>query len=183
MGSLAGRSNRFLAPPTSALLFQRRERSTAYRFPRRSRGRHRISVRPLLPHRPHLPAHTDGKFCHTARTHNTSVPLSSARAAPTSCIQQAHKSTGKSGTMNVSTCRQSVVRNTRCLRRRARRPNTLAQHLMPESKRESLLRSYEAGLAKIYWVSIIVDIRLRRDQGNDFPSASKTHVKQTAVLR
>ena len=40
-------------------------RCTAYRFPRRSRGRHRISVRPLLPHRQHLPAHADGKHSAT----------------------------------------------------------------------------------------------------------------------
>src|ERR1700680_4629692 len=63
----------FGSPLTSALLIHSRERCiayrfppaptaeprrifrcTAYRFPRRSRGRHRISVRPPLPHRQHL---------------------------------------------------------------------------------------------------------------------------------
>jgi hypothetical protein len=105
----------FASHPTSALLIHSRERCTAYRFPPAPTAERRRSsvVRPdshaargaaiaSLFDRCSLTVSTCPptpmeKFCLAARTHNTSVPLSSARAAPTSCIQQAHKSTGKSG--------------------------------------------------------------------------------------
>src|SRR5207237_9507034 len=64
--SLAGRSNRFLGLPlTSALLLPRRQPCIVYRFshpPADPWGRHRISLRPSLPLRRHLPAHADGKI-------------------------------------------------------------------------------------------------------------------------
>src|SRR5437868_8857919 len=50
-------------------------------IPRRSRSRHRISPRPLLPHRQHLPVHADGKIPSHRRVHDTSARLSSLRGA------------------------------------------------------------------------------------------------------
>ena len=79
-------------PPAPTAERRRIFRCTAYQFPRHSGGRHRISVRPLLPHRPHLPAHADGKI----------LP----GCPHPYCTQQAHRSTGKSGIMNLSTFRQ-----------------------------------------------------------------------------
>ena len=60
-------------PPAPTAERRRIFRCTAYRFPRRSRGGHRVSFRPLLPHRQHLPAHADGKIRATAAPHASSA--------------------------------------------------------------------------------------------------------------